>query len=141
MQARRRHIKRVFDYVWCLHRESLPRIFAMVLDSSPLGETPFECFKCMQHSHDNFGANAPHGCQHLLREQFSVLSALVAGSGRNAFLTLSAEARREIESLYLKVANGLVARTCDEVRDKSICASISDCPSAGGDGAMLPVAP
>ncbi|WP_322030964.1 hypothetical protein [Paraburkholderia sp. J76] len=70
-----------------------------------------------------------------------MLSALVAGSGRNAFLTLSGETRREIESLYLRVANGLVARTCDEVRGKSICVSISHCPCAEGGGATLPVTP
>ncbi|WP_133254560.1 hypothetical protein [Paraburkholderia unamae] len=112
-----------------------------------LAQLSFNVLNPMQQSSETVTADLPDGCRELLREQFVMLNELVSGGGRNAFLTLSSNTRAEIESLYLKLANGLVARNCEEVQKKSICASpiIARC-SCGRDGAAPglctePVAP
>lgn len=63
----------------------------------------------------------PTRCMPVLREQFAALDELMTGPGRRAFLTLSNEARQELEALRLKLANGLVACCCEEAREKSVC--------------------
>lgn len=80
----------------------------------------------------------PTLCTQVLRGQFAVLGELMLGAGRGAFLTLSSQAREELEGLWLKIANGLVARCCEQARETSICSapSFADwfCPHAGETG-------